>query len=640
MAGRNHLKEEKSRSSSPSHIFIQQNPYSCPRGGSKLVSSHARKFQSAGKRRRQEVLAHQGAEYARSLVGWRAASSTPVSLKESPTSSSTEGKMVLGMKVSALQDASIAMVVGESPGQQDGGKNEGDKGSKMTLNVGGGLRMDPFNAFPTSNSKTVNMMVDYHIHVWGPHMSGFFDSCMGYNTQLDLCWPIAMQDEMLFDATIAVSRSAWLISNGCSAADDSFMLYHRGLALAKLQQRVSFTAPCAEVEVIFTIGRMLSIAYMTNERDAFNLHIEAYQALVEQYIHANPGTDISRINVNRLRCWKAVHAYRTERDLVRDPSLQGSPSQLSSETQSRQSISPQPETSKQKEKLTPTSPFSYATLSPGTIYWISILNKLLVQQDSAHPWSRAVTARELASLSDQICQVLVWEDLSAVESQLCCALVAFCLQLKCHNNTPETTDHSESQAELPDEQDLSEYITSPSVPPLNEMAQTFLNKRLSGLSGNSDLRIIVAWSALVMGSYLLQHIDGYVRRKGHIILVSLDLALQAATGQQSNVQGETYINNGWRILEAHLKEPMGLFWHEELAGRWKHDWITTIARQQRWAATGLWIIGAPKTLHADGRPGGSEKVDVVEHLLLKDARDTLPFVDRSPASVGSIYPGL
>lgn len=83
---------------------------------------------------------------------------------------------------------------------------------------------------------------------------------MGYNTQLDLCWPIAMQDEMLFDATIAVSRSAWLISNGCSAADDSFMLYHRGLALAKLQQRVTFNAPYAEVEVIFTIGRMLSIA--------------------------------------------------------------------------------------------------------------------------------------------------------------------------------------------------------------------------------------------------------------------------------------------------------------------------------------------------------------------------------------------
>jgi len=47
---------------------------------------------------------------------------------------------------------------------------------------------------------------------------------------------------------------------------------------------------------------------MTNERDAFNLHIEAYQKLVEQYIDANPETDISRINSNRLR-WYVVHSH-------------------------------------------------------------------------------------------------------------------------------------------------------------------------------------------------------------------------------------------------------------------------------------------------------------------------------------------
>lgn len=47
---------------------------------------------------------------------------------------------------------------------------------------------------------------------------------------------------------------------------------------------------------------------MANEREAFNLHIEAYQRLVEQYIDANPGTDISRINSNRLR-WYVAHSY-------------------------------------------------------------------------------------------------------------------------------------------------------------------------------------------------------------------------------------------------------------------------------------------------------------------------------------------
>lgn len=282
-------------------------------------------------------------------------------------------------------------------------------------------------------------------------------------------------------------------------------------------------------------------------------------------------------------------------------------------------------------------PFSYATLSPGTTYWINILNKLLVQQKSPNPSSRAATTIELASLGDQICQVLIWEDLSAVESQLCCALVAFCLQLKCHSTDVDAEDPGTSRANPPDDQEIAQYITSPHTPPLNDMAQTFLNKRLSGLSGTPDLRIIVAWSALVMGSYLLQHLDAYVRRKGHIILVSLDFALQAASGQQPHGEGETYINNGWSFLESHLKEPMGSFWHKGLAARWENDWMTTIARQQRWAGTGLWIMGAPKTLHADGRTGGSEKVDVVEHLLLKDARDTLPFVERSPSALGASY---
>lgn len=170
MAGRDHLqqparKQEKSRSSSPSHIFIQQNPSSYPRGGSKIVSSQARRFQSAGKRRRQEVLAHQGAEYARSLVGWRSASSTPVSNEESPASGSASSSAVhrqlsLLNRVPASQNSISTLAIRNSPGQEETTPNEGDV-ARLTMAVGGGLRIDPFNAFPTSNSRTVMLMVDY-----------------------------------------------------------------------------------------------------------------------------------------------------------------------------------------------------------------------------------------------------------------------------------------------------------------------------------------------------------------------------------------------------------------------------------------------------------------------------------------------
>lgn len=96
--------------------------------------------------------------------------------------------------------------------------------------------------------------------MWIPHHLGVFDSCIGFNTQLDLCWPMAMQNDMLFDATIAVSRIAYLLSEGKAAADDPFMLYHRGLALARLQKSIQDEAALAESEIIFTVGRLIAIA--------------------------------------------------------------------------------------------------------------------------------------------------------------------------------------------------------------------------------------------------------------------------------------------------------------------------------------------------------------------------------------------
>lgn len=335
-----------------------------------------------------------------------------------------------------------------------------------------------------------------------------------------------------------------------------------------------------------------------------------------------------------LYSWKAVHAYRSERDHLRDPSIQGSPS---SGGNSRQSTPSQLEYSKQKEKLTAAFPFVEANLTPGTLYLAGVLNTLLVQQKSKASLPRARLTAELASLSDQVGQILVCEDLTAIESQICCGLVAFCLQLRCPRTDSGTSISSTSSAWVLDEPSIADFTTPPNVPPLSDVAQTFLNKKLSGLSDASNLRLLVAWSALVMGSYLLQHLDGYVRRKGHIVLVSLDMALRAASGDESRIEDNSYITNGWKVLESNLKDQMGMFWHEELAERWKDDWMTTIARQQRWAGTGLWIIGAPKTLYADGRQGGNEKVDVVEHLILKDARDTLPLVGRSPPGIGARY---
>jgi hypothetical protein len=123
---------------------------------------------------------------------------------------------------------------------------------------------------------------------------------MGFNTQLDLCWPVALGDDMLFDATLAVSRTAWLLAQGKDPSQDHFMLYHRGLAMTSLRQKLcSDEAGCREA-VLFTISRMISLAYMSSESEAFMAHFEAFRELARKYVGENPGTDEARVIQSRL----------------------------------------------------------------------------------------------------------------------------------------------------------------------------------------------------------------------------------------------------------------------------------------------------------------------------------------------------
>jgi hypothetical protein len=64
----------------------------------------------------------------------------------------------------------------------------------------------------------------------------------------------------LFDATVAVSRTAWVLAQGKDPAEDQFMLYHRGLAMSSLRQKLSSARFGCTEAVLFTIGRMISIA--------------------------------------------------------------------------------------------------------------------------------------------------------------------------------------------------------------------------------------------------------------------------------------------------------------------------------------------------------------------------------------------
>ncbi|KIW23563.1 uncharacterized protein PV07_11751 [Cladophialophora immunda] len=625
-------KKRNTSANVPEHVFIDQGPESFRRDKSKLVSSQARRFQSAGKRQQQRLSAKQDAGYARSLVGWRSTSSTPSAENQGRTSS----------------------LKSTTPDEQSTEPGESDE-TQMSLALQTGLRTDPFSAFPGSNTKEVMFMVDYHIHVWAPHKAGNFDHLMGYNTQLDLCWPLALQDTMLFDATVAVSQTACVLAQGNSPSEDPLMLYHRGLAMTRLRRRVSSGDNGPDEAVIFTIGRMISIAYMSSEAEAFVAHFEAFQNIAQRYIDDHPNSAVARVVQNRLESWKALHGYRNRKILLRDQSNPSEPT--SSESQSRRSTPPKRHMRAQSPTL-----LSGLDLSVDLAASLNSMNRLLDRLQTFQSLTvQSKRALDLIEQCRQFGQILKGcDNLSPTELQLCCALVAFCLQLYRHHiggglETPAEQRHASERFDF--------------LPALSDIASTFINKQLEGFSESAEQRMCLTWSAIVLGSFLLRHPDNRLRTKGHIVHVNLGLHLGKGlfggrpwpSGSPSLLADE---DSGWTDIESALSGPakMGSLWHPDLARQWRRDWQGSVKRQRRWEQQGVWMLGAPKRLPAPegGRsPGGKGKgvagktttattattkrtahtpfpvlsldlngeVDVIEYLVLREARDSLPRVE-------------
>lgn len=73
-------------------------------------------------------------------------------------------------------------------------------------------------------------------------------------------WPYVLQDEMLFAATIAISRVALLMSMNESCKDDPVTLKYLGKALTLLSVRAGSWETLVNETVIFTVARLVTIA--------------------------------------------------------------------------------------------------------------------------------------------------------------------------------------------------------------------------------------------------------------------------------------------------------------------------------------------------------------------------------------------
>ena len=558
-------------------LFVHHRPWSKSnnrRSPQSNIGSHARRWQTDRRHQKRLAIAEQEATYARSLVGWRSHATTTD--KPIPVQSGIENVE--------------SQIAGRTSWQID------SEALRRSMNAPGGLRIDSFNALPTAkNSKGVMQMVDYYIHVWSPYKSGAFDLAMGYNANVTVCWALALQDNMLFDATVAVARVAYCLSTGIAPVDDEFVLYHRGTALARLRERVA-TRMATDEEVIFTIARMLSIAYMCNDFNTWELHFRAYEEAAERYIASNPHSEITKIVKHRLASWKALHDFRRGFNPLREDAGVSS-GQLSyildgTDLAEHSNIASLPLGLKELA-LT-------GCVSTEVLEMANAMNGAITGgDDRLEMWvASGRPTRYCASLLTAI----ITNDILDKEFMLCVALISICLHLH-HSFHPQRAERSTVSTDA-----AAWRRPSSSSTPLGKLAEGFLSKKIDLTI--SCQREVFIWASIVLGSLLLIHYRD-LRVKGHIILVNLATKLKPFPPPFEAAQ-----HANWVMVDPSLRN---FLYNERLAMQWQRCWEESMKTMEEWETKGVLHIGNPSRTTGD-------RVNLVEYMVLRDARATLPVI--------------
>lgn len=126
----------------PRLVFVDDTPERSRKDSFKHVVSQARRFQSAEKRQTQRISAQKDAIYARSLVGWQHVTSSAADSSHSDD----------------LPESSQERY---HPQRTRNSYLTGSELEPVHVMTDSGLRVDPFNSFPSPSSKLVMFLVDY-----------------------------------------------------------------------------------------------------------------------------------------------------------------------------------------------------------------------------------------------------------------------------------------------------------------------------------------------------------------------------------------------------------------------------------------------------------------------------------------------
>ncbi|KAK5462509.1 hypothetical protein LTS15_002221 [Exophiala xenobiotica] len=437
------------------------------------------------------------------------------------------------------------------------------------LTVDGGYRIDPFLRYPVSRvSKGVQFMTDYYIQIWAPQQAQSLrmQNDGSSNVLLTLILPLALQNAMLFEATIGMTRAAWLLRRGSEPLEDKMLLRHKGATLLHLRNMLEGGRQSRSDLVLLTMSTLLTFNYMVDDVESFEVHLRALENMLQSY---DPDEDNELQNFVRGR----VLAFGVLASFMH--AHQPSYATRINEPGHRISVLTYPGHPFPPDlcKLIAKLPEGFAEVALSRNIAIEFISFLARLAELVHRFALATDQRMSTPRPEMTMQRAIYDlqclsalPLNKIEAQMVRALLAFCLHLF---------------------NEVSFHI--PLARPLRPIIEGFNEQK--EIPRHPWLRLCLLWCSMAIASSWDAQIDASPER--HAVLDGLIALLEEAKSWES------------------MQEMMGkFFWHGRLTDHWEVCWRAAFFRSRRYRRGASQMASIPQLLIDNSRESSKSSDDL------------------------------
>ncbi|OAP59786.1 hypothetical protein AYL99_04788 [Fonsecaea erecta] len=147
----------------------------------------------------------------------------------------------------------------------------------------GGLRCDPFNSYPMEPTGRVQATVDYFTQIYAPMNAGNYRDGQGGNWLLSYLFRVALQADLLFEATVLFIWSQLPASQLGSSPEDleRTLMSLRGSVMRKLHHRLTVPQLRCDDVTIHTVLSLMAGDFHRGQDDHVELHREGLRRIVD-----------------------------------------------------------------------------------------------------------------------------------------------------------------------------------------------------------------------------------------------------------------------------------------------------------------------------------------------------------------------